>query len=108
MELITEQQIIDNGLNWVRTKDRFITKGSHYHPFYNVLDILLDEQEYRAHTVYYGDGNGNGHAETTFTRVSEQDKKEIEEKKKAIKEFEKKYNVRTDYVDKPFITTEQK
>ena len=78
MITITDKQIVDNGLNWVREFDQFELRGNHYWPYPEVLGGILGEYEVK--TDYFGSGD-QGSTVSTFTRKpSEQQKREAMER----------------------------
>lgn len=65
MKRITSTEVINKGLDWVRTLDEFEIEGNHYHPYPNMLAGLWGE--YKIDTEYFGNSD-HGSSISKFTR----------------------------------------
>lgn len=90
MITITEKQIVDNGMNWVREFDQFEIRGNHYWLYPQVLGNILDE--YEVETEYFGNAD-QGSTITTFTRKPSEQQK-FEAMQKLIDSFENNYGIK--------------
>lgn len=97
MKTITEQDIINKGLDYVRQFVEFRIVGNHYYPYPKILDQL----NYNVKTEYHGNSD-QGSAVSVFTQKSA---KQIEQEDfdksldLQIKAIEKKFNVKLKIVE---------
>lgn len=65
--IIRENDIINKGLDYIRSLDRFVyISPDQYHSMHELLDRI--KHDYNLTEVNLGDGNMNGWTETTFVR----------------------------------------
>lgn len=67
LQRITSEDVLNNGLNWVKSFDKFEVVGNHYVTLRGYTSMLTDLKGYDHNTEFYGSGD-QGTAVTTFTK----------------------------------------
>lgn len=97
MKIISEQDVVNKGLDFVRQYDLFQIDGNHYFPYPKVLQHL--KSTYHIDTKYFG----NSDQSSTTTIFNRKTPNEIEKEKQdkdlnyQIALLDKKFNVKISY-----------